>query len=83
MMSPEFFALDATQRAVGNSFAGSAVNDDMDRKPATLIAQNSHAGHRLASRPETELLKAIPGEIGPADFDGVLEESHGANPNAL
>lgn len=83
MMSPEFFALDATQRAVGNSFAGSAVIDDMDRKPATLIAQNSHAGHRLASRPETELLKAIPGEIGPADFDGVLEESHGANPNAL
>ena len=82
-MTPQFFALDATQRAVGNSFAGSAVIDDMDRKPATLIAQNSHAGHRLASRPETELLKAIPGEIGPADFYGVLEESHGANPNAL
>jgi hypothetical protein len=29
------------------------------------------------------LLKTIPGEIGPADFDGVLEESHGPNPNAL
>jgi hypothetical protein len=83
MMAPQFFALDATQRAVGNAFGGSPVVDDMDRKPATLIAENSNAGHRLASGPETELLKAIPGEIGPADFDGVLEESHGANPNAL
>ena len=83
MMTPQFFALDATQRAVGNSFARCAVIDHMNRKPATLIAENSNAGHRLASRPETELLKAIPGEIGPADFDGVLEESHGANPNAL
>lgn len=83
MMTPQFFALDATQRAVGNSFAGSAVIDDMNRKPATLIAENSNAGHRLASGPETELLETIPGQVGPADFDGVLEESHGANPNAL
>jgi hypothetical protein len=83
MMSPQFFALDATQRAVGNSFAGGAVIDDMNGKPATQIAENSNAGHRLASGPETELLETIPGQIGPADFDGVLEESHGANPNAL
>ena len=82
MMTPQFFALDATQRAVGNSFAGSAVIDDMNRKPATLIAENSNAGHRLASGPETELLETIPGQVSPADFDGVLEESHGANPDA-
>jgi hypothetical protein len=83
MMAPQFFALNATQRAIGNPFAGSAVIDDMNGKSATLIAENSNAGHRLASGPETELLKTIPGQIGPADFDGVLEESHGANPNAL
>ena len=83
MMAPQFFALDATQRAVGNSFAGRAVIDDMDGKPATQIAENSHAGHRLAPRPETELLQTIPGQVGPADFDGVFEESHGANPDAL
>ncbi len=83
MMTPQLFALDATQCAVGNSFAGSAVIDDMDRKPATLIAENGNAGHRLASGPQTELLETIPGQVGPADFDGVLEESHGANPNAL
>ena len=83
MMTPQFFALNATQRAVGNSFAGSAVIDDMNRKPAALIAENSNAGHRLASGPETELLETIPGQVSPADFDGVLEESHGANPNAL
>jgi hypothetical protein len=83
MMTPQFFALNATQRAVGNSFAGSAIIDDMDGKPATLIAENSNARHRLASGPETELLETIPGQVSPADFDGVLEESHGANPNAL
>jgi hypothetical protein len=83
MMAPQFFALNATQRAVGNSFAGSTVIDDMNREPATLVSENSNAGHRLASGPETELLETIPGQVGPADFDGVLEESHGANPNAL
>jgi hypothetical protein len=82
MMAPQFFALNATQRAVGNSFTGSAVIDDMNGKPATLIAENSNAGHRLASGPETELLETIPGQVGPADFDGVLEESHGTNPDA-
>jgi hypothetical protein len=82
-MTPQFFALNAAQRAVSNSFAGSTVIDDMNRKPAALIAENSNACHRLASGPETELLEAIPGQIGPADFDGVLEESHGADPDAL
>jgi hypothetical protein len=81
-MAPQFFALDATQRTVGNSFAGSAVIDDMNGKPAALIAEDGNAGHRLASGPETELLETIPSEIGPADFDGVLEESHSANPGA-
>jgi hypothetical protein len=81
-MTPQFFALDTTQRAVGNPFARGAVIDHVNRKPATLIAENGNAGHRLASGPETKLLEAIPGQIGPADFDGVLEESHGANPNA-
>ncbi len=83
MMTPQFLALDATQRAIGHSFAGSAVIDDMDCKLATRIAENCNARHRLASGPETELLETVPGKIGPADFDGVLEESHGANPNAL
>jgi hypothetical protein len=81
-MTPQFFALDATQRAVRNSFARCAVIDHMNGKPATLIAENGNAGHRLASGPETEMLEAIPGQIGPADFDGMFEESHGANPNA-
>jgi hypothetical protein len=81
MMAPQFFALNAPQRAVGNSFAGNAVIDDMNGKPAALIAEHGNAGHRLASGPETKLLETIPGQIGPADFDGVLEESHGANPD--
>jgi hypothetical protein len=81
-MTPQFFALDATQRAVGNSFARCAVIDHVNRKPATLIAEDGNAGHCLASGPETKLLEAIPGQISSADFDGVLEESHGANPNA-
>jgi hypothetical protein len=83
MMAPQFFALNATERTVGNPFAGSAVIDDMNCEPAALIAENGNASHGLASGPQTELLEAIPGKIGPADFDGVLEESHGANPNGV
>jgi len=82
-MAPQFFALNATQRAVGNPFAGSTVIDDMNREPSTQITENSNVGHRLASGPETDLLETIPGQIGPADFDGVLEESHDANPKTL
>jgi hypothetical protein len=82
MMPPQFLALNATHRAVREPFIGSAVIDDMNCKSATLIAENGNAGHRLASGPETKLLEAIPGQICPADFDGVLEKSHGANPNA-
>jgi hypothetical protein len=82
MMASQFLALNAAQRAVRNPLIGSAVFDDMNCKPATQIAENGNAVHRLASGPEAKLLKAIPGQICPADFDGVLEESHGANPSA-
>jgi hypothetical protein len=82
MMAPQFLALNATHRTVREPFIGSAVIDDVNRKSATQIAQNGNAGHRLASGPETKLLEAIPGQIRPANFDGVLEKSHGANPNA-
>jgi hypothetical protein len=82
MMAPQFLALNAAERAVRNPLIGSAVIDDMNCKPATQIPENGNAGHRLASGPEAKLLKAIPDQICPADFDGVLEDSHGPNPNA-
>jgi hypothetical protein len=77
MMAPQFLALNATHRAIRDPLVGSAVIDDMNRKSATLIAENGNAAHRLASGPETKLLEAIPGQICPADFDGVFEKSHG------
>ena len=81
-MASQFLALNAAQRAVRNPLIGSAVFDDMNCKPATQIAENGNAGHRLAFGPEAKLLKAVRGRICPADFDGVLEESHGPNPSA-
>jgi hypothetical protein len=82
MMAPKFLALNAAERAVRNPLIGSAVIDDMNCKPATQIAENGNAGHRLAFGPEVKLLKAIRGQICPADFDGVLEEPHSPNPSA-
>jgi hypothetical protein len=75
MMAPQFLALNTAERAARNPLIGSAVIDDMNRKPATQIAENGNAGHRLASGPEAKPLKAIPSQICPADFDGVLDDS--------
>ena len=82
MMAPQFLALNTAERAARNPLIGSAVIDDMNCKPAMQIAENGNAGHRLASGPEAKLLKAIRGQICPADFDGVLEGSHRPNPSA-
>src|ERR1700704_4916819 len=49
MVAPEFFALDATNRAIGKFFLGHAVVDDMDRKSAAQVAEHAKSFHRLAS----------------------------------
>ena len=81
-MASQFLALNAAERAARNPLIGSAVIDDMNCKPATQIAENGNAGHRPASGPEAELLKAIPGQICRLISTVCLRNPHGPNPSA-
>src|SRR3981081_4105766 len=80
MVAPEFFALDATNRAIGNLFLGHAVVDDMDRKSAAQVAEHAKSFHRLTSGPKPDLLQAVSRQICPTNSDGMFQEAHGAVP---
>ena len=80
MVTPEFFALNATSRAIGNLFVGRAIADHMDRKSAAQVAEHAKSFHRLASGPKPDLLQAVSRQIRPTNSHGMFQEAHGAVP---
>jgi len=55
VVSPEFFALNATNGAIGNFLLCRAIIDHMDRKPAAQVPENAKLFNCLASGPKQDL----------------------------
>jgi hypothetical protein len=80
VVPPELFALNATNRTIGNLFLGRTIIDNMEGKPSLQVPENAKSFNRLASRPKPDLLKAIPRQICPTNSNGVFQKAHVAVP---
>jgi hypothetical protein len=83
MVAPEFFALNATNGAIGNLFLGHAIVDHVDRKSAAQVAEDAKSFHRLASGPKPNLVQAVARQICPTNSHGMFQEAHGVPPGGM
>jgi hypothetical protein len=76
MISPPFFALNATDGAIRKPLVCHTTIDDANRKPAIQISENAYAFNLLAPGPAPDLLQAITREVCPANSHGMFQVAH-------